>query len=196
VLNLPTDISQYCLSYEKVIPNSLINVIDQEIYNNKELWEDGRIGGDFKNSKRHDIRSVKVCGLFEQNIGTSIGRRIIFNDLKRITSRIEETYKKQVSGFYDSKTSNFQFLHYDSKMHGHYIYHVDHSFANPRNLTILIGLSSAEDYKGGKLFIANDKEGIKLDKGQAVAFPSNFMFPHKVERVEEGERKVLVIWTM
>ena len=195
MLNLPKDISQYCLFYKKVISNSLINVIDKEIYDNKELWDDGRVGGDSTNELRNDIRSVKVCGFYEESIGNSIGRRIIFNDIKRITSKIEETYKKQVSDFYSSKTSYCQFLYYNSKMHGHYIYHIDNSFSNPRNLTILIGLSSAEDYDGGELFIANDEKGIKLDKGEAVAFPSNFMFPHKVERVRRGERKVLVVWT-
>ena len=80
-------------------------------------------------------------------------------------------------------------------MKGHYDYHTDHYLENPRVLTILVGLNSSAEYEGGELFVQNQEKGIKLDKGELIAFPSNFMFPHKVAPVTKGQRKVLIIWT-
>jgi len=80
-------------------------------------------------------------------------------------------------------------------MNGQYTYHTDHYFENPRVLTILVGLNSADEYDGGELFVQNQEKDIKLDKGDVVAFPSNFMFPHKVSPVTRGHRRVLIVWT-
>tara|TARA_R100000908_G_C3700971_1_gene111475 strand:- start:515 stop:727 length:213 start_codon:yes stop_codon:yes gene_type:complete len=66
---------------------------------------------------------------------------------------------------------------------------------HPRVLTILVGLNSVNDYDGGELFVQNNEKGVKLDKGDVVAFPSNFMYPHKVSPITRGERRVLIIWT-
>lgn len=169
----------------------LIKLIHEEIYDDVESWEKGttQAGEDLK------IRSVKVRGLYEEDVGPSVSRRIIYNDLKRFTAFINKEYQEKVSPFYSSKESYFQFLYYDSKMKGHYEYHTDHFKERPRVLTILVGLNSTEEYDGGELFIHNQEKGIKLDKGDVVAFPSNFMYPHKVSPVIKGERKVLIIWT-
>ena len=38
-----------------------------------------------------------------------------------------------------------------------------------------------------------DKE-IKLTRGDILIFPSNFMYPHKVKDITEGERHSFVSW--
>jgi predicted 2-oxoglutarate/Fe(II)-dependent dioxygenase YbiX len=84
-------------------------------------------------------------------------------------------------------------LEYTAQDKGHYDWHTDDNanFA-PRTLTMLIGLN--DDYRGGELKVLNDRNPIKLRRNQAVIFPSNFLFSHKVERVTEGKRRVLVVW--
>lgn len=56
----------------------------------------------------------------------------------------------------------------------------------------VIGLLN-DDFKGGEFYCA-DKE-IKLQKGDVIVFPSNFLFPHKVETVNEGQRYSFVSWS-
>jgi predicted 2-oxoglutarate/Fe(II)-dependent dioxygenase YbiX len=176
---------------KKVMKEPLIKLINQEIYPDVESWENGSIAA----GENLNVRSVKVKGLLEENIGVSVSRRIIYNDLKRFTTFINQQYKDKVCNFYGSTENYFQFLYYDSRMKGHYEYHTDHMKQNPRVLTILVGLNSVNDYEGGELFVQNQENGIKLDRGDVVAFPSNFMYPHKVTPVTKGERKVLIIWT-
>jgi|TARA_E500000318_G_scaffold12487_2_gene11491 predicted 2-oxoglutarate/Fe(II)-dependent dioxygenase YbiX len=192
VLNLKKEISDYSLLIKNSLSTPLINLINEEIYSNIEHWGKGAVGD--VGEKNH-IRSVKVTSFDEKDIGASISKRIIFNELKKFVPQLEDAYREKVSKFYFSDKNYFQFLYYDDEMQGHYVYHVDNSCLNPRNLTILVGLNSKDEYEGGELFVANQEKGVKLDKGDVVCFPSNFMFPHKVERVRKGQRKVLIIWT-
>ena len=176
---------------KNVMKKPLINLINEEIYADVDQWERGQIAiGEVP-----DVRSVKLAGLEEKDIGASVSRRIIFNELKKFANLINTEYQKNISNFYFSKNNYFQFLYYDSKMMDHYDYHTDYVLEYPRVLTILVGLNSVNEYEGGELFVQNQEKGVKLDIGDVVAFPSNFMYPHKVSKVTKGKRKVLVIWT-
>ena len=55
------------------------------------------------------------------------------------------------------------------------------------------------------LFLNDDYEGVhfhisglryETKKGSAIIFPSNFMFPHEVNRIEKGTRYSIVTWLM
>lgn len=170
---------------------TLINLINEELYCNVNDWEMGTV----KKGEDRNIRSVKLRGFEEEDIGNSISRRIIYNELKKFTSSINNEYKKNVSDFYFSDKNYFQFLYYDEAMSGHYEYHTDHFLEHPRILTMLVGLNSTDEYEGGELLVGNQKKGVKLGQGDLVVFPSNFMYPHKVNQVTKGARKVLIIWT-
>lgn len=50
-----------------------------------------------------------------------------------------------------------------------------------------------DDYVGGK-FIFWDDTTINLPKGSLMIFPSNFLYPHKVTKVESGIRYSYVSW--
>ena len=49
------------------------------------------------------------------------------------------------------------------------------------------------NYSGGEFIMFGD-EYIKLDKGDIVVFPSNFLYPHRVEPVTNGTRYSFVSW--
>lgn len=191
MLNLKKEVLEYSITMKNVMKKPLINLIEHEIYSDVDSWQNGATAA----GENLDIRSVKVQQLLESDIGNSVSRRIIYNELKKFAAYINHEYAKNVCNFYDSEKNYFQFLYYDSKMKGHYDYHTDHYLENPRVLTILVGLNSSAEYEGGELFVQNQEKGIKLDKGELIAFPSNFMFPHKVAPVTKGQRKVLIIWT-
>ena len=50
-----------------------------------------------------------------------------------------------------------------------------------------------DNYKGGE-FIMFENKVIKLKQGDLLIFPSNFLFPHKVEPVLEGIRYSYISW--
>ena len=59
--------------------------------------------------------------------------------------------------------------------------------------TVLFFLN--DDYDGGDFYVADINYG-KPKIGSALIFPSNFMFPHEVKEVTNGERWSIVSWLM
>ena len=49
-----------------------------------------------------------------------------------------------------------------------------------------------DDYEGGEFVLIDEK--IDLLKGDIIIFPSNFMYPHKVEPVTKGTRYSYISW--
>lgn len=58
-------------------------------------------------------------------------------------------------------------------------------------LSILGALN--DNYEGGEL-VFWETEKIQLKAGQVIIFPSNFLYPHKVDRVTKGSRYSFVSW--
>jgi len=50
-----------------------------------------------------------------------------------------------------------------------------------------------DDYEGGEFLMFDDYE-IKLKQGDLIIFPSNFLYPHKVEPVTKGTRYSYISW--
>jgi len=192
---LPATVLEYALELHDVLPAPLMNLIHHQVYKNNEASFQKGTTGTTTAIQDDRIRSVKVLGLAEESIGTSVSLRVLYNKLHRINNFIVKSYIDNVSTFLMPPNQVvFQFLKYTDKMKGHYEAHTDNSFTNPRNTTVIISLSDPSEYEGGELQIQNSEKLLKLKKGSGVIFPSNFMFPHKVYPVTKGERRVLVIW--
>ncbi|HRQ64798.1 MAG TPA: 2OG-Fe(II) oxygenase [Xanthomonadaceae bacterium] len=59
-------------------------------------------------------------------------------------------------------------------------------------LTCSIMLNS--DFEGGEFILFDGEYPIKATSGQAILFPSNFMFPHEIRKVRQGKRHSLRAW--
>jgi hypothetical protein len=58
-------------------------------------------------------------------------------------------------------------------------------------LTILGGLN--DDYEGGEFVMFTDTP-VEIGKGDLLIFPSNFLYPHRVDPVTKGVRYSYVSW--
>ena len=78
-----------------------------------------------------------------------------------------------------------------------YIFHSDFGpKCTERQLSISICLNNKYD---GREFVFDTPEGrytIPQNEGDAVIFPSNFMFPHSVNKVTAGTRYALIGWVV
>ena len=89
MLNLKKDVLEYCITMKKVMKKPLIKLINEEIYQSVEVWGNGTIAS----GEDLNIRSVKASPFEEENIGSSVSRRIIYNDLKRFAATINQEYQ-------------------------------------------------------------------------------------------------------
>ena len=75
-----------------------------------------------------------------------------------------------------------------------YEVHTDQYMDYNREVTIIINLT--DDYEGGDLSMFDGQYDIKLEKGNVVIFPSNFMFPHAIRPIVSGTRYSVVSWAV
>ena len=86
------------------------------------------------------------------------------------------------------KLSNPEILKYEPG--GHYVWHTDSCISANRALSAIYFVN--DDYEGGEFYLIDEK--TDLSKGDIIIFPSNFMYPHKVEPVTKGIRYSYISW--
>jgi predicted 2-oxoglutarate/Fe(II)-dependent dioxygenase YbiX len=104
---------------------------------------------------------------------------------------VRQAYKLELTGIVRPP----QYVEYRSGW-GQFDWHNDYSHGiadAPRKLTIILQLSSPQDYEGGALEVmGTDVEAMPRERGTLVIFPSLLM--HRVTPVVSGLRKALVSW--
>lgn len=101
-------------------------------------------------------------------------------------------YQFDLHGFVE----DFQYTVYDGSQEGHYGWHIDKggTSPSPRKLSMVLQLSSPEDYEGGHLELWGGHKSMTVDRrrGLLAAFPSYLL--HQVTPVTSGIRRSLVVW--
>ena len=80
----------------------------------------------------------------------------------------------------------------EMKIHCDHIYSIFDGKTKGVPVLSVLGLLN-ENYTGGELVMWDDTV-IPLKAGSVVIFPSNFMYPHKVNPIKEGTRYSYVSW--
>ncbi len=117
-----------------------------------------------------------------------------WNHIKKEIEKVYSFYKYKFPKMASSKINQIDLLKYTPG--GKYEIHTDHYTTVARHLSVIINLNN--NYEGGDLIFTDQKEKeikrLKLDKGSVVFFPSNFMYPHKIEPITKGIRYSIVAW--
>jgi|TARA_R100001015_G_C4542091_1_gene105860 predicted 2-oxoglutarate/Fe(II)-dependent dioxygenase YbiX len=103
-------------------------------------------------------------------------------------------YQNDIGSFADGAEgidTGYIHLFYKGSEKGKYETHIDHFSAEPRLLSISILLN--DNFDGGSFCFFNEYV-IEKKVGSAIAFPSNFMFPHAVLPVSNGDRHSIITW--
>ena len=102
-------------------------------------------------------------------------------------------YVDEFKDVYYAQVFDMQALKYQKNQH--YKYHVDDGHGFNRKFSCIILLNN--DYEGGELcFKTLDDPETKIDvvPGRIIIWPSNFMYPHKINPVKKGTRYSIVSW--
>jgi hypothetical protein len=111
-------------------------------------------------------------------------------------------FKRNINRYYDElkirdrilELTTINVLKYQNT--GFYDFHTDHCALAPRTLSCIYLLNN--DYEGGELTFANpdlsDQFKIKVEANKMLIWPSNFLYPHKVNPVKKGIRYSMVCW--
>ena len=72
--------------------------------------------------------------------------------------------------------------------------HIDHIFpGNPKGVPVLSMIATLNDkFEGGEFILCEEDHSVS--KGEIVVFPSNFLYPHRVDPLTSGTRVSMVSW--
>lgn len=169
---------------KNIVNNNLISkikpLIDKKAIKNLDI-----VSGNNKN-----IRNVKGFE-FLHKTPTDV---FYWNLIKKEIERLFIYYKSKFPQIECNSINQINLLKYSKGCK--FETHTDNYNNFSRNLSVIINLN--DKYKGGDLVFTDQKKEeikrFKLTKGTIVFFPSNFMYPHKIEPITEGTRYSIVAW--
>mgnify|MGYP003136618513 CR=1 FL=1 len=117
-----------------------------------------------------------------------------FQNIQNEITKAYSHYKAKFPFINVGKLLQVDLLKYEEG--GGYFYHTD-NYGHGRTLSIILNLN--EGYEGGDLVFGHQNlraelKRIKLKSGTLCFFPSNFLYPHKIERITKGIRYSVVAW--
>jgi Rps23 Pro-64 3,4-dihydroxylase Tpa1-like proline 4-hydroxylase len=181
-------IEDYIVVIENAITPALCEAILGEYVNSSD-WVTTTVGeGHIKTS----IRNCSAIGISFSNIINKNPklRGELDKYLHTSVSEIIKKYRKKFPECSIEEDSGYDLLRY--KEGEFYTEHTDSFKARPRAVSCSIALN--DDYEGGEWAFFNREKVIKVPKGAAVLFPSNFMYPHEIMPVTKGTRYSIVTW--
>lgn len=144
------------------------------------------------------VQREKDCGInlkvrncfFSQVTNHTEKQRMLDNIIYEQIWSILEQYVTHYKNFHINNDTGYSLLKYETG--GFYTQHVDIDRQNTRVLSISIQLN--DDFEGGEFSFFNDSYKVRLKKNQAICFPSNFLFPHAINKVTKGIRYAIITW--
>ena len=182
----------YIKIYDDILPLETIASITS--LSSKVDYEKAKVG---TGVEAEHIRKVWDFGL--NNQGKNMTHIKWSNFLRHIFARAVQRYifDTVLQGAHDvspGKIMEINILKYETG--GHYVYHTDFFHLHPRQFSLILLLNN--DYQGGRLVFNNpnfnDEYKIETKPGRLIVWPSNFLFPHMVEKVTKGTRYSIVGW--
>jgi len=176
---------EYILEIKKAIPSifceKIINYFDHS-YNDALTVGSPDVNKNVRNCVTRSILETKT-----------FGEKICSNAIKEKIFTCVSAYKNR----YDidiSRISQLDILKYEfNEYKAGYDFHQDFGDkVSERHLSISICLNN--EYEGGEFVfdLPSGKYVVPQNIGDAVIFPSNFMFPHQVNKITKGIRYALI----
>jgi Rps23 Pro-64 3,4-dihydroxylase Tpa1-like proline 4-hydroxylase len=182
-------LDDYIVVLEGVVTPQLCDAILKE-YANCDDWLDTVIGNEGAVDKT--IRNCSTIGIsFSNVIANNQHVRATLDKYMHVSvGEIIRKYRQKFPECSIEQDSGYDLLRY--KEGEFYSQHTDSFKARPRAVSCSVALN--DDYEGGEWAFFNREKVIKVPKGAAVLFPSNFMYPHEIMPVTKGIRYSIVTW--
>ena len=188
------DLHKYITIFDDVMPKKTLKSFKKICDNNKNFQAATVIGED-QPILNENIRKVKTWPL--HNITTNSYTEVLWCNYLIYHLKICITNYCHFHNFEKEFLINdVEVLKYEPG--GHYKFHTDHNMKIPRSFSCIFLVN--DNYKGGELcfrYPQSDKiTTIEKKENRMIIWPSNFLYPHCVKPVMEGERYSVVAWAL
>lgn len=185
--------------FENLMENTDSFILDLEESINTGIiqWNDASQSNGAYDSKAKIEKKIRNCKAIsippydsmpeDQNQG---GLYEIHKALNSIINPAFNLYCNFFNAHHWKQNEGWQLLKYESN--NYFVNHYDDSKLFKR--TISMSLSLNDNYEGGEIEFLRFNLKIKLKANQAIFFPSNYVYNHKVNNVISGTRYSVVGW--
>ncbi len=179
---------EHVLSISKFIPKQHCKkIIDYFDHGAEDAATVSGMNKNVRNCTTKDILSTK-----------SFGQKLVTNYVMGKIFEICNIYQKNHKFFSINKITQLDMLKYEyNEFKAGYDFHTDMGHTcSERQLSISIALNN--DYTGGEFVFNFNGQEVQYTQniGDVIAFPSSFMFPHKVNKIQSGTRYALIGWVV
>ena len=180
------DVTDYVKYYTDVVPEFLCN----EIINAEDLNFEASTYSTHMGKSANTPERVRMDEFWIRK------DNVYYEEVKKCYAEVAKKYGEDFADFTVNHTTDFRINRYGE---GHFMSrHVDnihHSHGQQwgyPQVSALLFLN--DDYEGGQFQVSNAI--FNPSWGSALIFPSNFMFPHSVDKITKGTRWSIVSWLM
>lgn len=187
-MNKTTRLEEFIVVAKGVISHDLCDRVIAE-YRSSKNWVPARVGN---NTINPNIRNVGVIGMSQEEILNENYeiRKQLDNEVFECAGRAIAEYNSLFPSSTISIDTGYDLLRY--REGEFYKQHVDSFKDRPRSISCSFSLN--DDYEGGEFAFFDREIKIKANKGDAIMFPSNFMYPHEILTVTSGIRYSIITW--
>jgi predicted 2-oxoglutarate/Fe(II)-dependent dioxygenase YbiX len=179
-------------NYIYIVKNALsVNLCDEILseFKDSDEWQDTVVG---LGTVKKDIRNCETIVIsfpyvIQKNSET---RHKLDNAIFDSASKCIQEYNAKFPHCKIEEDSGYELLKYPEGCF--YTQHTDSFKARPRAVSCSFILN--DDFEGGEFAFFDRELTYKLEKGDALMFPSNFMYPHEVMPVTKGTRYSIITW--
>lgn len=178
--------------YIYIVKNALtLNLCDEILneFKNGNEWKDTIVGS---GQVEKDVRNCESINITFPHViqKNSEVRHKLDNAIFDGASKCIQEYNNRFPHCLIEEDKGYVLLKYSEGCF--YIEHVDSFKAAPRSVSCSFMLNN--DFEGGEFAFFNRELKYKLEKGDAIMFPSNFMYPHEIMPITKGTRYSIITW--
>lgn len=183
------NLNDYIVIIKNALTYPLCDAILDEFKDSNE-WEDTLIGNISQIDKK--IRNCQSIGIsYQSNIEKNKKVRLKLDKYIFLSAaKCIQEYNNKFLHCKIEEDSGYDLLKYPEGCF--YTEHTDSFKARPRAVSCSFILN--DGFEGGEFAFFDRELKYKLEKGDAIMFPSNFMYPHEVMPVTKGTRYSIVTW--
>ena len=182
-------LKDYIKVFENIVPQGFCDALRSEFENSNEWLDTTTSNNDVVN--KHIRSAMVICLSHHEVINRNRETRakldsVLFSFAGEAMQQYFDIYPMaQVK-----KDTGYDLLRYQTG--DFFKTHTDSSEKYNRCVSCSFGIN--DDYEGGEFAFFDRETVIKIPKGAAILFPSNFMYPHEILPVTSGTRYSVVTW--
>jgi predicted 2-oxoglutarate/Fe(II)-dependent dioxygenase YbiX len=178
--------------YIYIVKDALSHEVCDEILNefkSSDEWVDTVVGRGELNKNIRNCQTIIISypHVIQKNKDV---RHKLDNAIFDGAAKCIQEYNNKFSHCRSEEDSGYELLKYPEGCF--YTEHTDSFKARPRAVSCSFILN--DDFEGGEFAFFNKELKYKLEKGDALLFPSNFIYPHEVMPVIKGTRYSIITW--